>query len=308
MLQIDNIYEMSQFDLNLARVFIAVFETRSATAAAERLDITQPTVSYGLAKLREVLSDPLFVRDQRSLKPTPRAESLYPKFRDALASIGAAVEETHRFDPATAQRIFNLAMSDIGSMYFLPPLESALRKVAPHVGLEIRQVPVTELVDQLASSKLDAALGNLPSLRGQTRSVPLFREHYVCLLGKRHAEQIREMTLDVFRTSRHVVVSSSFSGHQLAEDALADLGISRQIVIRTPYYTALPQLIAHSDLVVMLPSRIAATFATQSDVVALPLPVELPDFQVKLHWHPRHESNPALAWMLERIEAVLGVL
>lgn len=299
---------MTQFDLNLARVFVAVYETRSATAAAERLDITQPTVSYGLAKLREELADPLFVRDKRSLKPTPRAEALYPRFRDALVVIGEAIEETHRFDPATANRIFNLAMSDIGSMYFLPPLERALRTSAPHIGLEIRQVPVTELVDQLASLKIDVALGNLPSLRGQTRSVTLFREHYMCLLGKRYAERIGPMTLDVFRASRHVVVSSTFSGHQLAEDALADLGISRQVVIRTPYFTALPQLIAQSDLVVMLPSRIAATFATQSDVIAQPAPMALPDFEVKMHWHPRHESSPSVAWLLERLEAILRAL
>lgn len=308
MLHIDYIYEMTTFDLNLARVFVAIYETRSATAAAERLDITQPTVSYGLGKLRELLADPLFVRDQRSLRPTPRADALYPRFREALATLNAAVEETHGFDPATAKRTFNLAMSDIGSMYFLPPLEAELRLNAPEVSLDIRQVPVTELVEQLAANKIDAALGNLPALRGQTRSVPLFREHYVCLLGRRHAERIGRVTPEVFRDSRHVVVSSTYSGHQLAEDALADLGISRRTVIRTPYYTSLPQLIAQSDLLVMLPSRIAATFATQSDVVPMPVPVALPEFEVKLHWHPRHESNPALAWLLARIEAVLGVL
>lgn len=296
---------MSQFDLNLTRVFVAIYETRSATAAAERLDLTQPTVSYALAKLREALADLLFVRDKRTLKPTPRAEALYPRFRDALVVIGEAIEETHRFDPATANRIFNLAMSDIGSMYLLPPLERELHAIAPHVGLEIRQVPIPELVDQLASLKIDVALGNLPTLRGQTRSTALFREHYVCLLGKRHAERIGRMTLDAFRRSRHVVVSSTFSGHQLAEDALTDMGISRQVVIGTPYFTALPQLIAQSDLVVILPSRIAATFATQSDVVAHPAPMALPDFDVKMHWHPRHESNPAVAWLLDRIVATL---
>ena len=88
-----------------------------------------------------------------------------------------------------------------------------------------------------------------------------------------------------------MAVSSPFSGHQLAEDALADLGISRQIVIRTPYYTALPQLIDESDLMVLLPSRVAETFATQAEVVARAAPIELPEFEVKLHLHTRHDPR-----------------
>lgn len=296
---------MTHFDLNLARVFVAIYETGSATAAAERLDITQPTVSYGLAKLREALADPLFVRFQRSLKPTQRADTLYPRFRDVLASVDEAIEDTHRFDPAVASRIFNLAISDIGGMYFLPRLERELCTEAPRITLDVRQVPISELADQLASMKIDVALGNLESLRRQTRSLTLFREHYVCLLSKQHAERIGMMTLDAFRRSRHVAVSSPSSGHRLAEDALADMGISRQIVIRTPYFTALPQLMAQSDLIVLLPSRAARIFATQGDMVVQPAPMELPEFEVKMYWHQRHETNPSVAWLLERLEALL---
>lgn len=295
---------MSQLDLNLIRVFVAIYETQSATEAAERLDITQPTVSYGLAKLREALSDQLFVRDQRSFKPTPRATSLYLKFRDALESIGNAIEETQGFDPSSATRVFSIAMTDIGSLYFLPALEAELCRKTPNIGIEVLQIPVTDLVDRLASGKLDVALGNLPSLRGQTRSMPLFLEHYVWLVGMEHAKSIKEMTMETFLASRHVAVSSTYSGHQLAEDALADLGISRKIVVRTPYYTALPQLIANSDLVVLLPSRIAEIFSTQSAVVALPAPMKLPDFEVKMHWHSRHEANPALTWLLDHVASV----
>ncbi|BAL24201.1 LysR family transcriptional regulator [Azoarcus sp. KH32C] len=296
---------MTHFDLNLARVFVAIYETGSATAAAERLDITQPSVSYSLAKLREALADPLFVRFQRSLKPTPRADTLYPRFRDVLASVDEAIDDTHRFDPALASRIFNLAMSDIGGMYFLPRLERELCTEAPRITLDVRQVPISELADQLASLKIDVALGNLESLRRQTRSLTLFREHYVCLLSKQHAERIGMMTLDAFRRSRHVAVSSPSSGHRLAEDALADMGISRQIVIRTPYFTALPQLMAQSDLIVLLPSRAARIFVTQGDMVVQPAPMELPEFEVKMYWHQRHETNPSVAWLLERLEVLL---
>ncbi len=224
--------------------------------------------------------------------------------RDALIGIGNAIEEIQSFDPRTDSRIFSIAMTDIGSLYFLPSLEADFQEKAPRIGIEIRQVQVDEIVDQLASGRLDAAVGNLPSLRGQTRSAVIFREHYVCLMGKEQALAIGEMTMDTFLASRHVAVSSTYSGHRLAEDALQDLGISRRIVVRTPYYTALPLLISNSDLIVLLPSRIARIFASQTEVVALPAPMELPEFDVRMHWHPRHETNPALNWLLERIAAV----
>ncbi len=295
---------MDQIDLNLIRVFVAIYETQSATVAAEQLNITQPTVSYGLGKLREALSDHLFVRDRRSLKPTPRANMLYPRFRDALNSIGNAIEETQSFDPRTDSRVFSIAMTDIGSLYFLPSLEADFQDKAPGIGVEIRQVQVDEIVDQLSSGRLDAAVGNLPSLRGQTRSAVIFREHYVCLVGKKQALAVGEMTMDTFLASRHVAVSSTYSGHRLAEDALQDLGISRRIVVRTPYYTALPLLISNSDLIVLLPSRIARIFASQTDVVAMPAPMDLPEFDVRMHWHRRHGTSPALLWLLQRIESV----
>lgn len=297
---------MERFDLNLIRVFVSIYETRSVTAAAERLDLTQPTVSYGLGKLRDMIGDNLFVREQRFFKPTPCADALYARFRDALSLIGEAVEETRHFDPVSTSRTFNFAMSDIGSMSFLPPLERELLREAPRISIEIRQVPVNELVDQLAAGKIDAALGNLPQIRGQTRSATLFREYYVCLLGRAHAERLGNFDLETFRHARHAVVSSTYSGHQLAEDALSDLGIVRPVAIRTPYFTALPQLIADSELVVILPSVVARTFCTQSDVVARPVPVALPSFDVKLHWHPRHESTPAIRWMIDRVQRILS--
>lgn len=299
---------MNAFDLNLVRSFVAIYETQSVTAAAQRLSLSQPTVSYALGRMREALADPLFVREQRVLRPTPRAHGLYPRFVDALASVDAALEEPHRFDPSTTSRSFSLAMSDIGSMSFLPPLEVHLRPLAPGLRLEIQQVPVDEIINGLAAGKIDAALGHLPTLRGRGRSSLLFRERYVCLVGRRHAQRIGAMSVDHFLASRHVAVSSTFSGHRLAEDVLAELGVVRQIAIDLPYFTALPQLIAQGELVVILPSRVAATFCAQGEVVMLEAPFKLPEFEVRLYWHPRHEANPALQWLLAQIQTALSGL
>src|SRR4051812_626886 len=100
-----------RFDLNLIRVFVTIYETGSVTAAAERLHLTQPTVSYGLAKLRSALRDPLFSRAPQGMQPTMVGELTYKRFTAAMNSINSAVELTKRFDPATASQRFRVAMS-----------------------------------------------------------------------------------------------------------------------------------------------------------------------------------------------------
>jgi DNA-binding transcriptional LysR family regulator len=130
----------TRIDLNLVRVFVTIYETKSVTAAAERLFLTQPSVSYALARLRIALQDPLFVRGADGMTPTMCGELTYKKFSEAIASIDSAVELTKRFDPNTSSQRFRLAMSDIGELIFLPPILRLLQREAPNVELEVVQV------------------------------------------------------------------------------------------------------------------------------------------------------------------------
>ncbi|AHV94745.1 LysR family transcriptional regulator [Bordetella holmesii] len=199
-----------RLDLNLVRLMTAVFETRSVSLAAERLGLTQPTVSYGLAKLRQAYGDALFVRDGRGMAPTPRAEQIYLAFQEALACIDSTYELASPFDPGSTTRRFRVAMSDIGGLCFLPPLVAHMRKVAPLADLEVVQMPVDTLIEHLAGSKVDAAIGNLPMLHEKLHSRLLFREHYVCLMAQSHPASHRALTLTSFLAARHVLVTSPF--------------------------------------------------------------------------------------------------
>src|SRR5690606_3687537 len=158
-----------KLDLNLLRLWITLAETRNVTLAAEHLGLTQPTVSYGLAKLRLHFNDRLFVRAPQGMQPTPLGEQLAREFQQALGQIDSAVEAARHFDPATTQRSFRVAMSDIGGLYFVPPLLLHLQQAAPQAELEVKQVLLEQLADGLASGAIDAAVGNLPLPVGHTR-------------------------------------------------------------------------------------------------------------------------------------------
>src|SRR4051794_25855010 len=123
--------QLKDLDLNLLRLFDAVYRTRNVSRAAELLDLTQPAASQGLTRLRALLHDPLFMRASGGVQPTPKAQRLAGPVRHALATLEQALGESAGFDPATSQRTFNIHMSDIGEGRFLPELMAALRERAP---------------------------------------------------------------------------------------------------------------------------------------------------------------------------------
>jgi DNA-binding transcriptional LysR family regulator len=294
-------------DLNLVRVLVAIYETRSVTHAAERLDLTQPTVSHALAKLREVYADPLFTRTSQGLVPTAACDQLFSRLSESLAGIESTLDGQQAFDPARSTRRFRLAMSDIGALFFAPPLLRHFQRVAPTIQLDVLQVSQATS-DDLAAGKLDLAVGNLPSLAEGHRSQTLFREHYVCLLSTAHPTISDTMTLAQFAAGRHIMVASPSSGHALVDGLLSQQGIQRNVVARVPQFTVLPQLLAQSDLLVILPSRVARLYEAQGGLRALPLPLQIPPFEVRVHWHPRQESLAAHRWIREEVARTLSVL
>lgn len=298
---------MPRFDLNLMTAFVAIYEARSVTRAAERLALTQPTLSHALSRLRDTYSDHLFLRSRDGLIPTTLAEQLFERFSEALAGIDSTFEHGRRFDPAQSSRRFRLAMSDIGVLYFAPPLLRRFQETAPGIEIEILQTS-DKVVEDLALGRLDVAVGNLPALATTTHSALLFRERYVCLMSADHPTIGNVMSLDEFVSGRHIMVSSPFSGHQLIDDALAERNVSRRIAARVPHFTVLPQLLAESDLLVILPSRVAGLYVRQGGLKALELPVAIPEFKVRVHWHLRHESSTAHRWLIDEIVATLGKL
>src|SRR6185312_10545928 len=126
----------SKVDLNLFVVFEAVYRTRNLTRAAEALFITQPAVSNALARMRKAFDDPLFVSTSSGMVPTPAAENIIGRVREALQLLDSSTHAGGRFDPATSQRTFRLSMNDLTEALLLPALEDALQRLAPGIRIE----------------------------------------------------------------------------------------------------------------------------------------------------------------------------
>lgn len=297
----------SGVDLQLLRLLCGLVETRSVSRAADLLGVTQPAASYLLGRLRTELGDPLFLKTNKGMAPTPRTLAIYQDVRRGLDVLDSALRPTG-FDPAQSDRSFRLAMSDIGEMVFLPPILQRLQAIAPHVTIEMIQVPLLQLPRALDFGDIDFGIGNLPEICSDTSYVTAFREHYVCLLRRQHRTIRKTLTRKLFEEADHIIVSSPFTGHHSVERSLLERGIRRKPTLKIPNYTSVPNVVAETDLLVIAPSRVARAFETTHGLQSLPLPVRVPPFDVRIHWSARHETNDGHRWMRDILSNTLRKL
>ncbi|MBF24420.1 MAG: LysR family transcriptional regulator [Pusillimonas sp.] len=297
--------KIDQIDLNLMRVFRAIYEEQSLTIVADQLGLTQPAISYSLARLRELLGDPLFIRKQQKMLPTQAAERLAPPIIAALESLHDALQSHTAFDPLTSQRTFRLTMSDIGEMVFLPPLCEQLAQAAPQVRLEVDPVSMEDLVNSLRTGTIDLAVGHLVNLNPYTQHTILFHEPYSCMVRANHPlARKKTLSKEDFLASSHVLVGSNSNAHRMFEDSLKAQGVTRQVALQIPHFTVLPDILRRSDMVSSLPSRIAREFNRKKEFRVFELPFKVPTGDVAIHWHARHEHNPANRWLRDKLIAL----
>ena len=285
---------IKDLDLNLLRIFDAVYRQRSVSRAAEALALSQPAVSQGLTRLRLVLKDALFVRAGRGVAPTANADMLAQAVQQALQLVSQALHDAERFDPALARRTFQLHMSDVGESEFLPLLMHEVRRRAPRVGIETRQLDYAQIENALDTGQIDLAFGSLPGVE-KTQHQRLFAERYVVIGRADHPRLTPRPTRAALAQLDYVVVRH----HTETVRVLERLGLYENVRLSTPHFMVIPAIIAHTDLVVVLPQRIATKFAQAGELrIAEPRWGER-DFTIGLHWSWRAQHDPANRWLRE---------
>lgn len=278
-----------QVDLNLLRLFDAVYRTRSVSRAALALNMSQPAASQGLTRLRLQLRDALFVRAGGGVRPTPRAERLAAAVQQALRTVEAALNENEAFDPATATMTMRLHLSDIGEARFLPELLATLHQRAPNARVQSMPMPHEQIAAALDGALLDFAIGYLPSVTG-TRRVELLRDRYAVLVREGHP-LLRGSRLSDLKKLEVVAVRS----HAETLRIVQLLGLKQRLV--SAHFLALPAIVRHTDLGVVMPRAIARGFAEAGGFAIVEAGLPKSDFTVSLHWSARVENDPAHRWM-----------
>ena len=286
----------------LLMLFEVLYRTGSVTRAAEQLGQSQPTISLWLGKLRQQLRDPLFVRTPGGMKPTPQAEALITPCREVLESLRRLVAWEVAFEPATAQRLFRLCLSDASHITLLPRILAQLREVAPGVRLEVARID-GNTEQALEIGEADLAVGFIPWLGGSLYQQLLFPQDWVCLASPGHPRIGDALQLDGYVREGHVFVSAG-TGQKLLEAALARHAIERQIFLELPGFLGLGAVVGNTDLIATLPRHIGETLARPHGLKVHTCPLPIETFLVKQHWHARYHQDPGNRWLRSTISTL----
>ncbi|MDB5872979.1 MAG: transcriptional regulator, LysR family [Ramlibacter sp.] len=292
---------LKDIDLNLLRVFDAVYRAGSVSRAAELLELTQPAASQGLTRLRALVHDPLFVRAPGGVRPTPKARRLAEPIRLALAGIEEALSESAGFEPGESRRTFHIHMSDIGEGRFLPELMVALREQAPGVRIETSPLPREEIADALDTGRIDLAFGFLPMVK-DTQRVRLLKDRYVVLLRQGHPFARKRRSDKQLLADLQQLEFVAVRTHADTLRILELLKLRDRLRLTTEHFMALPAIVRATDLAVIMPRNIARGFEGGYAIVEPEFPLR--DFTVSLHWSKRFEADPGNRWLRGVIEGL----
>jgi DNA-binding transcriptional LysR family regulator len=285
-------------DLNLLVTLDVLLAEENVTVAARRLGLSQSAVSRSLMRLRELFGDELFVRTGQGMRPTRRALELAAPLRRALADLGGLLDPRERFDPMTAQRVFQIAALDYSQLTLIGPWTARLAERAPRIDVVVRQLSV--------HSKRDLEAGVLDLyVAPRTRTVAgvvwtaLHEDDYTCVVWSEHA--VRRLTLARYVQLEHVLVAPGERPGGLVDRVLAERGLARRVSVQVPTFLSVPYLLLGTQRIATVPRRIAERFVEQHALRMLEPPVELPPVVLHLGWHELHRSDPGHSWLREQL-------
>lgn len=290
-------------DLKLFAIFDAVMREANVSAAARRLNMSQPAVSSALARLRHLMGDPLFVRCGNGVRPTGRAIELSGPIRRVLREVEAAFAPPN-FDPATARRTFKLAMSDHSAVAILPEFIERVARLAPGIDIRVQPKFNATVFRLLSSNEIDLAIGVIPETPARFEKVVLSTDRYLCLMRRDHPLTRVPLTLEALVSARHLVVRPVGEATSILDRMLEARNMPRRTVVTVNQLMVAPAVVARSDLVVVILGSTVQKLreVEQLDLVAIPLP--LPPVDMVMVWSPEHANDQASNWLRELLVTI----
>jgi DNA-binding transcriptional LysR family regulator len=297
-------------DLNLLRVFDEVMAERNLTRAADNLALTQPAVSQSIKRLREALSDELFIRTAHGVRPTPYAEGIWPPIRDAMDALQASLAPAN-FEAISATNNFRLAMADATAATLVPMIVRETESFAPAISFRILPLNTRDPRKLLDEGEIDLAVGyfpnavialSAPDAPDAIRHQRLYEGEYVVVMRRGHPLAELELTLDRYCSAHHLLVSFSGRPFGFIDEALAGIGRRRHITMTVNQFFTAGQVVSQSDLLTVLPRHFLEATGLAHDLSVRPLPFAVGAVHVEMLWHRRHHRDAAHQWLRKLVE------
>jgi DNA-binding transcriptional LysR family regulator len=283
-------------DLNLLRTLQALLDTRNVTRAGERLHLSQPATSAALAKLRRHFDDELLVRVGRDMQLTPLAQTLLPLSTEALVHVERTFDVRAEFDASSSDRRFSVRASDYATCMVNEPLRRLLAKEAPGISVDFGPPPRERLVSGITESDLLVAPVGF-GMNGPHDVV--LRDHFVAVVSREHVPDAGDCdVVKLLAEMPHVVGTFGEGVVTPADRLLEQLDVRRHVAAAVNGFLSLPMLVAGTDLIALVPLRLARRFEAFDAIAVLEVPESASTPLVEaIWWDPARTADPALQWL-----------
>lgn len=290
------VINVASIDLNLLIAFDALMRERNVTRAAARIGLAQPSMSNALSRLRALFGDELFVRTPSGMRPTARAEEIATYVSAALDAVDLAVNAGREFDPVSASFTIRLAANDYVDFVWLPEIMARLRRCAPRADLRVLPYRREVLSGQLDRGDIDMAIGRLDTIAKRHMAMRLCGEEFVCIARKDHPSIGAHLDLETFLALPQALISQRGDSVGVVDAALAEKGQTRRVALTAASFVGLPFIVGSSDLIAVVPRRLAERAERTAGIEIHPAPIAISDFDLTLVWDRGTDIVPAQRW------------
>ena len=296
----------NDMDLNLLRILVALDQTRHVGRAAEALGMSQSGFSTALWRLRQQFSDELFLRADGRMQPTARAQQLVPTARRILQEIHDQMLGQPQFQPEHSTTCFQLALTDVAEVIYLPALLRHFAVHAPQASVFTQLLPGDQLCEAMSNGSIDLAIGYFPDLSSaQFFKQRLYTHTFACIARKGHP-LANKLDIATYQACGHAVAASPTRSTGLLEELLTRKKIARRVVVHTPHHLVLPAIIAETDLIATVPLVVAEHPAFLAGLEIHALPFSPPKFDIQQHWHRSVHKDPRNQWLRAQVHALFS--
>jgi len=286
---------LAALDLNLLVALDALLLEANVSRAAMRIGLSQPAASHALQRLREVLGDPLLVRVGARMELTPRAQALRAPLAQALDQVrGLFISDD--FDAASSERNFRLMMPDLAVELLMPPLMEKIARFAPNVRLDVVPWRGPAIFNAEFARTIDLVISIGDAFKGFHRQL-LYEDRDALAVRRGHPAGAKLRRRDVFLKARHVAVVIRGQNVDLIDDWLRTNGLERRIALVVPGYIEALHVVARTDLVAFVPTRLISALAKPLSLSEVPPPLD-PGIDEQFMFYPtRAQFDPGSIWL-----------
>jgi len=297
--------ELQNLSLHLLECFRVLVEEKSVSRAAERMDMSQPGMSNVLARLREALGDPILIRSGNGMLPTPYAMEAANCVQNALDEIYRIIEQKMEFSPGNARTKFRIACLDGISILAFIPIVKEIRRLAPNIEIFMNSLSNLSVKKPLEEGEIDLAIGYFMNLPPGLYTSKLIDDNIACMVSRNNKKLIKNLDIHNYIHAHHCFSTLNHGALTTVElmvnRALHNLGVQRKSWMKVPYLNLIAEVVANTDLVSALPSKLIYMYSKRIEVELLDIPLDIPSYALSMVWHERTHKSKAHVWLRDQI-------